>query len=96
MGAPAFALVMLDLFGESGQIPNSRLEMNLMALPSDGIAASLDEIAERIRAAKDYYEREAAIAAFRAACRDNVKPLDPALEAVNRNITLMNPRSDWA
>jgi len=70
--------------------------MNLMALPSDGIATTFDEIAERIRAAKDYYEREAAIAAFRAACRDNVKPLDPALEAVNRNITLMNPRSDWA
>jgi len=86
----------VPLRGASSSSLYSRLEMNLMALPSDGIAATLDEIAERIRAAKDYYEREAAIAAFRAACRGNVKPLDPALEAVNRNITLINPRSDWA
>jgi hypothetical protein len=55
-----------------------------MPIPNDGNSANLDKIAERIRAATDYYEREAAIAAFRAACLDSVEPLNPALEAVNR------------
>jgi hypothetical protein len=42
---------------------------DLMTIPSNGVAATLDEIAERIRGAPDRYERAIAITAFRIACR---------------------------
>jgi hypothetical protein len=63
-----------------------------MALPSDGVASALDNIAERIRAATDHGERAAANVAFRTVCKENAGgALNPAQEAANRNITLMNP-----
>lgn len=62
-----------------------------MILPNAGVAVALDRIAEMIRSASDYYSREAAIAEFRAVCRNNPEPLDPAMEAVNRDIVLVNP-----
>lgn len=57
-----------------------------------GGASILDQIAERIAAAKDSAERASAIADFRIACQNNPKgPLNPALEAANRNVALVNP-----
>jgi hypothetical protein len=60
-----------------------------MTIPSDDVAATLDEIAERIRDAPDRYERAIAITAFRIACRENGNALNPALEAANRNIVIV-------
>lgn len=62
-----------------------------MMLPNAEVAGALDRIAEMIRSASDYYSRETAIAEFRAVCRDNPEPLNPAIEAVKRNIILVNP-----
>jgi hypothetical protein len=60
-----------------------------MTIPSDDIAATLDEIAERIGGAPDRYERAIAITAFRIACRDNGDALNPPLEAAKRNIVIV-------
>jgi hypothetical protein len=55
-----------------------------MTIPNNDVAATLDEIAERIRGAPDRYERAIAITAFRIACRENGTAHNPALEAANR------------
>jgi hypothetical protein len=60
-----------------------------MTIPSNDVAATLDEIAERIRCAPVRYERAIAITAFRIACRENGDALNPALEAANRNIVIV-------
>jgi predicted transcriptional regulator len=63
----------------------------MMALLNDDVAESLDELAAEIRSTTDFYSREFAIAKFRAICHDNSDPLNPAVEAANRYVTLMNP-----
>ena len=60
-----------------------------MTIPSDDVALTLDEIAERIRDAPDRYERAIAITAFRIACRENGTALNPALEAANIETSLL-------
>jgi hypothetical protein len=62
---------------------------DLMTIPSNDVAATLDEIAERIRGAPDRYERAIAITAFRIACRENGTALNPALEAANIETSLL-------
>jgi predicted transcriptional regulator len=63
----------------------------MMALLNDDVVESLDELAAEIRSTTDFYSRESAIAKFRAVCHDNSDPLNPAVEAANRCVTLMNP-----
>jgi predicted transcriptional regulator len=63
----------------------------MMALLNDDVAESLDDLAEEIRSTTDFYSRESAIVKFRAVCNNNSDPLNPAVEAANRYVTLMNP-----
>jgi predicted transcriptional regulator len=63
----------------------------MMALLNDDVAESLDELAEEIRSTTDFNLRASAIAKFRTVCHDNSDPLNPAVEAANRCVTLMNP-----
>ena len=61
-------------------------------MPLPCTATTLSEIAEKIRDAKNSSERNAAIAAFRTICQNSPKgPLNPALEAANRNLVLVSP-----
>jgi hypothetical protein len=55
------------------------------------ISTALDQAAEKIRFAEDYYSRQCAIDEFRMICRDDQSFIDPTREAVKRNVVLINP-----
>ena len=55
-----------------------------------GVSKVLDDAADQIRCAEDYYSRQYAIDEFRTICRDTRLAVDPGREACRRGVSLMN------
>ena len=55
-----------------------------------GVSKVLDDAADQIRFAGDYFSRQHAIGEFKMICRDTQLPVDPGREAFRRGVSLMN------